>query len=212
MNPVLDLLKFKDQPIGTQVLLGILRDYSRPYDKINDLVQQGYIAQLRKGLYMISSKVSNTFPESFLIANQLYGPSYVSIDSALSYWGFIPERVFETTSVTVRLSKNFATEVGTFSFAHIPKSYYPLGIQSVALTETQHVLMASPEKSLCDKIITTSGINLRSKKQAQSYLLDDLRIDHEKLVELNVNEMSNWLSLALKANSLKTLIEAISEL
>jgi hypothetical protein len=212
MNPVLDLLKFKDQPIGTQVLLGILRDYSRPYDKINDLVQQGYIAQLRKGLYMISSKVSNSFPESFLIANQLYGPSYVSIDSALSYWGFIPERVFETTSVTVRLSKNFATEVGTFSFTHIPKSYYPLGIQSVALTETQHVLMASPEKSLCDKIITTSGINLRSKKQAQSYLLDDLRINHEKLVELNVNEMSNWLSLAPKANSLKTLIEAISEL
>ena len=72
--------------------------------------------------------------------------------------------------------------------------------------------MASPEKSLCDKIITTSGINLRSKKQAQSYLLDDLRIDHEKLVELNVTEMSNWLSLAPKANSLKTLIEAISEL
>lgn len=212
MNPVLDLLKFKDQPIGTQVLLGILRDYSRPYDKINDLVQQGYIAQLRKGLYMISSKVSNTFPESFLIANQLYGPSYVSIDSALSYWGFIPERVFETTSVTVRLSKSFSTEVGTFSFSHLPKSYYPLGIQSVALTETQHVLMASPEKSLCDKIITTSGINLRSKKQAQSYLLDDLRINHEKLVELNVNEMSNWLSLAPKANSLKTLIEAISEL
>lgn len=212
MNPVLELLKYKDQPIGTQVLLGILRDYSRPYDKINDLVQQGYIAQLRKGLYMISSKLSNTFPESFLIANQLYGPSYVSIDSALSYWGFIPERVFETTSVTVRLSKNFSTEVGIFSFTHIPKSFYPLGIQSVALTETQHVLMASPEKSLCDKIITTSGINLRSKKQAQSYLLDDLRIDHEKLVELNVNEMLNWLSLAPKANSLKTLIEAISEL
>lgn len=212
MNPVLELLKYKDQPIGTQVLLGILRDYCRPYDKINDLVQQGYIAQLRKGLYMISSKLSNTFPESFLIANQLYGPSYVSIDSALSYWGFIPERVFETTSVTVRLSKNFSTEVGTFSFTHIPKSFYPLGIQSVTLTETQHVLMASPEKSLCDKIITTSGINLRSKKQAQSYLLDDLRIDHEKLVELNVNEMLNWLSLAPKANSLKTLIEAISEL
>ena len=212
MTPVLELLKFKDQPIGTQVLLGILRDYSRPYDKINDLVQQGYIAQLRKGLYMISSKVSNTFPESFLIANQLYGPSYVSIDSALSYWGFIPERVFETTSVTARLSKNFSTEVGTFSFTHILKSYYPLGIQSVALTETQHVLMASPEKGLCDKIITTSGINLRSKKQAQSYLLDDLRIDYEKLVELNVTEMSNWLSLAPKAKSLKTLIEAISEL
>jgi hypothetical protein len=212
MNPVLELLKFKDQPIGTQVLLGILRDYSRPYDKINDLVQQGYILQLRKGLYMTSAKVGATFPEPFLIANQLYGPSYVSIDSALSYWGFIPERVFETTSVTVRLSKSFSTEVGTFSFSHLPKSYYPLGIQSVALTETQRVLMASPEKSLCDKVITTAGINLRSKKQAQSYLLDDLRIDEEKLGELNIEEMLNWLSLAPKANSLKTMIEAISEL
>jgi hypothetical protein len=87
-----------------------------------------------------------------------------------------------------------------------------LGIQSVALTETQRVLIASPEKSLCDKIVTTAGINLRSKKQAQSYLLDDLRIDQEKLGELNIEEMSNWLSVAPKANSLKILIEAISEL
>ena len=212
MNIRSNLSKYSDQPISTQVLLGLLRDYSRPYDKIMEMVNQGIIVQLRRGLYLITSLVSAKTPEPFLIANHLYGPSYVSLDSALFHWGFIPERVFEITSVTPKLSKRFLAQNVVYSFTHLPISYYPLGIQSISLTETQTILIASPEKALCDKVITTAGINLRSRQQALALLVEDLRIEKDQLRELNLREMVKWLPVCPKRSSIKILIESIAGL
>jgi hypothetical protein len=208
----MNLSKYSDQPISTQVLLGLLKGYSRPYDKIMEMVNQGIICQLRRGLYMTTSLVSTNAPEPFLIANHLYGPSYVSLDSALFYWGLIPERVFEVSSVTPKISKKIMTQNVVFSFTHLPETYYPLGIKSFSLTETQTILIASPEKALCDKVITTTGINLRSKKQALAFLVEDLRIEKDQLRELDVRGMLKWLSVCPKSGSIKILIEAIAEL
>ena len=212
MNIRLNLSKYSDQPISTQVLLGLLRDYSRPYDKIMEMVNQGIIVQLRRGLYLTTSLVSAKTPEPFLIANHLYGPSYVSLDSALFHWGLIPERVFEISSATPKLSKRFLAQNVVYSFTHLPISYYPLGIQSISLTETQTVLIASPEKAICDKVITTAGINLRSRQQALFFLAEDLRIDKDQLRELNLREMVKWLPVCPKRSSIKILIEAIAGL
>lgn len=207
-----NLSKYSDQPISTQVLLGLLKEYSRPYDKIMEMVNQGIIYQMRRGLYMTTSLVSKNTPEPFLIANHLYGPSYVSIDSALFHWGLIPERVFEISSVTPKISKRFLVQNVVYSFTHLPIAYYPLGIQSISLTETQTILIASPEKALCDKVITTSGINLRSRQQALAFLVEDLRIEKDQLRELNLREMLKWLPACPKRSSIKILIEAIAGL
>jgi predicted transcriptional regulator of viral defense system len=206
------LAEYADQPISTQILLTILKDYTRPYDKIMELVSQGYLIQLRKGLYMTTTLINVYRPEPFLLANHLYGPSYVSIDSALYHWGFIPERVFEIASVTSKLSKRFTVENTVFSFTHLPLAYYPVGIKSVRLTDKQTVLIASPEKGICDKVVTTAGVNLRSKKQAMTFLVEELRIDKDYLRELNVREIAKWLPVCPKRNSIKNLIEAIAEL
>lgn len=208
----MDLSKYSDQPISTQVLLGLLKGYSRPYDKIMEMVNQGILIQLRRGLYMTSPLVSPKTPEPFLIANHLYGPSYISLDSALFYWGLIPERVFEISSVTPKLSKRIIAQHLVYSFTHLPLAYYPLGIQSVSLTKTQTVLMASPEKALCDKVITMSGINLRSRQQALAFLIEDLRMDSDQLRELNTSEMANWLPVCPKKKSIQLLIETVSAL
>ncbi len=205
-------MRYAEQPISTQVLLGLLKDYNRPYDKIMEMVHQGYLFQLRKGLYMTTPSISAHKPEPFLIANHLYGPSYVSLDSALHYWGFIPERVFEVTSVTSKLSKRFTAQNILYSFTHLPLAYYPLGIKSVALTDVQTILIASPEKCMCDKIILTSGVNLRSKKQAMIFLVEDLRIEKDRLRELNLREMVKWLPVCPKRHSIKNVIEVIAEL
>jgi hypothetical protein len=212
MEILLKLLKYSDQPISTQILLGLLKEYSRPYDKIMELVHKGILHQLRRGLYITGSLVSPKTPEPFLIANHLYGPSYISLDSAMFYWGLIPERVFEISSVTSKKSKRFMTQNVAYSFIHLPIAYYSIGIRSVSLTETQRVLIASSEKSLCDKVITMSGVNLRSKRQAMVFLLEDLRIEKEKLSELNTQEMKNWLPACPKSKSIQVLIEAIEEL
>ena len=212
MNIEMNLSKYSDQPISTSLLLGLLKGYSRPYDKIMEMVNQGIIVQLRRGLYLTTSLVSTNTPEPFLIANHLYGPSYVSLDSALFQWGLIPERVFEISSVTPKISKRFMAQNVVYSFTHLPIAYYSLGIQSLPLTENQTVLIASPEKALCDKVITTSGVNLRSKNQAMAFLVEDLRIEKDQLRELNLREMVKWLPACPKRSSIKILIEAIAGL
>lgn len=206
------LSKYSDQPLSTQVLLGLLRGYSRPYDKIMEMVNQGILIQLRRGLYMTSTMVSPITPEPFLIANHFYGPSYISIDSALFHWGLIPERVFEISSVTLKISKKIRVQNVVYSYTHLPIAYYPLGIQSLSLTKTQTVLIASPEKALCDKVITTSGINLRSRQQTLAFLVEDLRIEEGQLHELNAMEMASWLPVCPKNKSIQLLIETLSTL
>lgn len=212
MNIEMNLSKYSDQPISTSLLLGLLKGYSRPYDKIMEMVNQGILVQLRRGLYLTTSLVNEKTPEPFLIANHLYGPSYVSLDSALNHWGLIPERVFEISSVTPKVSKRFLAQNIVYSFTHLPAAYYPLGIQSLSLTETQTVLIASPEKALCDKVITTSGVNLRSKNQAMAFLVEDLRIEKDQLRELNLREMVKWLPVCPKRSSIKILVESIAGL
>jgi len=73
-------------------------------------------------------------------------------------------------------------------------------------------MIASPEKALSDKIITTPGIQLRSSKQAMTYLEEELRIDKESLRKLNTREMIKWLPDCIKQTSIKILIETISRL
>lgn len=203
---------YAEQPLTKQLLLDILKEYKRPHDKIDELVKQFMLVQVKRGLYIPGPKLNITTPELFLIANHLYGPSYVSIDAALSYWGLIPERVYEISSVTTNNSKTFKTAIGRFSYNYMPLPYYSLGIRQVELTKRQTVLMASGEKALCDKIITTSGILLRSVKQTLALLKEDFRIDKEQLRSLDATVITTWLEVAPKENSLRILVKTLKSL
>ena len=99
--------QFNNAPFTRQVILDILKDYKRPNDKISELIKNGELILLKRGLYIPGKNTDLIVPEPFLIANYLWGPSYVSLETALSYWGLIPERVFEIRSVTMKLSKKF---------------------------------------------------------------------------------------------------------
>ena len=203
---------YAGQPLTKPVLLELLKEYKRPYDKINELVKQGMLTQIKRGFYIPGPKLTIAKPESFLIANHLLGPSYVSLDAALSYWGLIPERVYEISSVTTLHTKTYKTELGRFSYAHIPLPYYSFGIKQIELTKQQTALIATPGKALCDKIVTTKGILLRSKKQVIELLTENLRIDKQALRNLNVAEMNSWVKDAPKKNSLSMLVKTLKEL
>lgn len=203
---------YAEQPLTKQLLLHILKEYKRPHDKIDELVKQHMLVQVKRGLYIPGTKLNITSPELFLIANHLYGPSYVSLDAALSYWGLIPERVYEISSITTNISKTFKTAIGRFSYKYMPLPYYSFGIKQVALTKRQTVLMASMEKALCDKIIITSGVLLRSVKQTLALLMEDFRIDKEQLRSLDTTVISNWLEDAPKENSLRILVKTLQSI
>jgi hypothetical protein len=212
MNFEQDIKLYNEHPLTSILLLDILQDYKRPYDKINDLVKKESLIQLRKGLYIAGKDVKFINPEPFLISNHLYNPSYVSIESAFSFWGMIPEKVYEICNCTTKNTKVFKTSIGNFSYIKLPLPYYSLGIEKVRLTNKQTILIASPEKALCDKIITTAGILFRSKKEVIEYLFEDLRMELDTLKDLNHLEITNWLPYCPKKKSIEFLIKMLVEL
>lgn len=204
--------QFNNAPFTRQVMLDMLKDYKRPNDKISELIKSGDLILLKRGLYIPGGNTDLTAPEPFLIANYLWGPSYISLETALSYWGLIPERVYEICSVTMKLSKKIKTPAGRFTYRFMPSPYYSFGIRSVELVSGQVALVATPEKALCDKIISTAGLTLRSITQTSNFLMDDLRIDRQGLQKLNVKELNSWIADAPKKDSLQMLIKTLNKL
>jgi len=199
-------------PISRHLMLELLSNYKRPNDKISELIKNEDLISLRRGLYIIGPKIDLPPPEPFLIANHLRGPSYVSLETALSYWNMIPEKAYEISSVTLKTSKLYKTALGRFSYHHLKAPYYSYGVTSIEHSLKQRVLVASPEKALCDKIVLTPNIILRSKKQAKEFLLDDLRIESEILSTLDRRSIELWVNDAPKKRSLKMLIKTLCEL
>ena len=204
--------EYAEAPISRHLILELLSDYKRPNDKISELLKSKELISIRRGLYIIGPKMDLLQPEPFLIANHLRGPSYVSLESALSYWNMIPERTYEISSVTIKTSKNYKTQVGRFSYQQLKVPYYSYGIKSIEHSTKQTMLVASPEKALCDKIVLTPGINLRSRKQTQEFLIEDLRIDSELLRTLDTEIIELWIKNAPKKSSLEMLLKTLNEL
>jgi hypothetical protein len=103
-----------------QTLMVSLRDYARPRDKISDLLRKGFILRVKKGLYVFGDEYRRRPFSREILANLIYGPSYVSLDFALQHHGLIPERVEALTSVTTGRSRSFFTPVGLFTYRKIP--------------------------------------------------------------------------------------------
>lgn len=159
----------------------IKNKYKRINDKISYMKQKGLLHSLKKGLFVYSSPFIKTLVSKEIIANNLYGPSYISYDYALSYHGLIPERVDEISSATTKNAKRFSNKYGVFTFKHINKKLFALGINIVTSAQG-NFMIASPEKALCDKIYTSRALNIRSKKAMLEYLIDDIRVDIDELV------------------------------
>lgn len=204
--------EYAEAPISRHLILELLSDYQSPNDKISELLKSKKLISIKRGLYIPGPKMDLPTPEPFLIANHLRGPSYVSLESALSYWSLIPERTHEISSVTIKTSKKYRTQVGRFSYKQLKTPYYAFGIKSINISQKQTILLASPEKALCDKIVLTPNINLRSIKQTREFLLEDLRMDSEVLNTLNTETMRLWIVCAPKKSSLKMLIKTLEEL
>ncbi len=160
-----------------QTLTDALKDLSSPRDKITRLLREGVIIRIKKGLYVFSDKYRRYPYSKELLANLIYGPSYVSLDYALAYHGLIPERVEALTSVTPSRSRRFSTPVGLFIYRQIPALAYEVGMIRVEGEHDQAFLIASAEKALADKIVSVRGAPIASIGEMGRFLEKDLRID-----------------------------------
>ncbi len=111
--------------------------------------KKGLIRPLRKGLYVLNDEDRQVEPSRFYLANQIYLPSYVSLESALAYHGMIPEFVAATTSITPRKTCRFENEFGIFIYQHLLPAGYG-GFESISAAGGLSILVATPEKAVVD--------------------------------------------------------------
>jgi hypothetical protein len=164
-----------------------LRDYASPRSHLSYLTRKGKLIRVRRGLYV----PADTSAVSLLtLANKIYGPSYVSFESALAHHGLIPERAETMTSASMgkNKSKLFQTPLGAFFYRSVPVGVFPYGVEH--FVEDQNTfLIASPEKALCD-LLAKSRDNIVSMELLERFLLEDLRMDPSGLAKLNKGEVS----------------------
>lgn len=172
-----------------QTLLSALPDYARPRDKITRLLAGGDIVRVKKGLYCFGEAFRGEPISREYLANLIYGPSYVSLDYALSYHGLIPERVETVTSVTTGRSRAFTTPLGHFSYRTLSERRYAVGTALEQAGQT-HFLMATPEKALADKVWADSRFSGQRVADYEAYLLDDLRVSPEALRDLDGSRLA----------------------
>ncbi len=115
----------------------------------------GKLLSLRRGMYAFAEEYRRADLQPAELANQMYSPSYISLQWALSYYGLIPEKTIAFTSVTSKQTKRFANDFGTFVYRHLKVETF-FGYQRMEMTG-RNILMATPEKALLDLWHLESG-------------------------------------------------------
>ena len=190
-------------PVNSAVLKAYLGNLKYPRNKISDLEKNGVLVRLKKDLYV--SKKSVISKE--LIANHLYGISYVSLETALAYYGMIPERVYAVRSMTTKRAKTFTTPLGNFEYKTVSADYFSIGLRQ-EIIENQYVfLIAEPTKAICDMIVATPNLRLQSVKAMRIYLEEDLRIDFSVLQDIDIDIIRQCVETGKKKTELGLLLK-----
>lgn len=193
-------------PVTTSVIESLYPELKSAYKKVVQLEKKSHIIRLRRGLYVVNPEYSGKTLSSELIANHLYTPSYISMTTALRYYGLIPEAVYVNQSMTIKHSRNFQTPLGLFDYKYISREAFSVGVRSV-LNGEYAFLIASPEKALCDLIANSSKVNLRFMKDVENYLEYDIRLDMEKFYKFDDSVFEEYIKVGKKADSIEKLLK-----
>lgn len=176
--------KIKTEEFDYETLLHTLQNYKKPRDAITRFLRDGSIIRVKKGLYVFGENYRRGFICKESLANLIYGPSYISLEYALSYYGLIPERVEQITSMTPLRSKTFQTPMGVFAYTHLNPRKIAIGITMINADPQHQFLIATPEKALADRI--SFHKNLTSTQDVYSFVCEGLRIEEDMLVKLQI--------------------------
>lgn len=208
VNP---LIQLGNVPVQTGTIAACFDYLAAPNEKVRALEKDGQLIRLKRGLYVVDERVSGNPINVRLCANHIYGPSYVSLQWALRWYGLIPERVFTMTSITTKRTRKFENSLGRFTYYQVKPSYFPIGIRSVEENGV-NCLMAGPEKALCDTILYDSYLPSQSVMRLEQYLEEDVRLDMDALGELDIRVIEACAQSGGKEQILNNLIKIIKKL
>lgn len=188
------------------LLLHALRDYKKPRDKIRGLLKDKDIIRVKKGLYVLGKAYDKPYSR-YVLANLIYGPSYITAQTALAFWNMIPERVELIISMTTKRKKLFETPVGRFSYLYCPKKVFNIGIHLEDAGDQKKFLIASPEKALCD--MTAMQTDISTKREMQEFLTL-MRLDYGAGKDLDLSLLEE-IKTGYRKQSIKLLLHCLKE-
>lgn len=162
-----------------QILAELGVRYKAPKNKLLQLERSGVYLKVVRGLY--ETEVNTP---ALVLAAAVYGPSYVSFESALSYWELIPERVVAVTSATTckNRSKRFDSAFGIFSYRDVPLAVFPYEVY-IKNEGQRNFLIAGKEKALCDRLYQEAPLS--SSTELERFLFQNLRVDEDHFLGMN---------------------------
>ncbi len=171
-----------------------LNNYSNKNNKISREIKKGKLFKIITGLYETDPNTPG-----YLLASSIYGPSYISFDFALSYYGLIPERVSTITCATFnkKKRKQYNTKFGVFTYKDVPSSAYP---EEILLKQENNYSyqIATKEKALCDKLYSLKP--LKNLSNLENMLFNDLRIDIDEFKKINIKKIEKLSNLYHSTN------------
>ena len=149
--------------------------------RIMRAIDAGEILPIRRGLYCLASRYNRIGISRNLLANMIYGPSYISLESALSFHGWIPEAVHSVSSVSLGRAKTFETPLGFFDYIQVRQTPLLAGVERIVgkNPEQGSFYMAKPLKALADTVVSR-GLDWKGLDP----LVESLRIDEENFETL----------------------------
>lgn len=147
--------------------------------------KKGWVYSLKRGLHEISFPKDFTIPDMH-IANKLYSPSYVSLQTALSYYSIIPEVSMAVTSITTKPTRKFKNKHGLFTYRTVnPNAFTGYYVEKHGNFD---ILIAEPEKALVDYLYFET---YRTRK----FDLEEERLEKDAISKLNKKKLRTYAKL-----------------
>jgi hypothetical protein len=163
---------------------------NRRYALVKRAMAKGDLIQVRRGLYCLAEKYRGRPLNLFALAQKIYGPSYISLESALSHHGWIPEAVFSITSASAKRSREFKTPLGVFSFTRIPADPFLTAVDLHQADEGSF-LMARPWRAIADYVYA-----YKKDWKGLHPLVENLRVDEEHFQSVDRRELGELEEIA----------------
>jgi len=165
---------FPDLSVGAKKLL------------VHRAVKHGEVLRLKPGCYCLAPDYRKSHLHPFVVAAVLHSPSHISLESALSHHGLIPEAVQIVSSVTSRRSRSFKTPLGHFSFQRVPAGNPAAGVRAVKVDRNSWAFIAGPLRALADLIYVRKDV--RWEPKGLRFLTESMRMEEEDLYGIPMNE------------------------
>jgi predicted transcriptional regulator of viral defense system len=179
---------FENAPYGYFTSQDVATLFPESEDKRYGLVKRaiagGEILHVRRGLYCLAPKYQKKKINLYALAQHIYGPSYISLESALSWHGWIPEAVYTLTSASSGKAKEFKNPLGAFSYNRVPQKVFYSGVERLTDDAGDVFLMASPIKALADYVYVHKKDWAGFKPAAES-----LRIEPEEFESVTTDDL-----------------------